>query len=140
MMLSLVIPCYNEALSLPGLIENCESLISDQVEIILVDNGSGDGTPEILRAYANNLTGLRSVRLDINNGYGSGIIAGLEVAKGEVLGWTHADMQTDPKDVLAALEIYQKSSNSSDLFVKGKRMGRPIMDQIFTIGMSIFET
>jgi len=140
MMLSLVIPCYNEALSLPILIEKCESLISDEVEIILVDNGSTDGTPEILETYAYNLSGLRSVRLDVNNGYGSGILAGLKVAKGEVLGWTHADMQTDPKDALMALEIYEKSSNSSDLFVKGKRMGRPIMDQIFTIGMSIFET
>jgi glycosyltransferase involved in cell wall biosynthesis len=140
MMLSLVIPCYNEALSLPSLIEKCESLISDEVEVILVDNGSSDGTPEILRPYTDNPTGLRSVRVDVNHGYGSGILAGLEATKGDVVGWTHADMQTDPKDAVKALEIYQKSSNSSKLFVKGKRTGRPIVDQIFTIGMSIFET
>ena len=139
-MLSLVIPCYNEALSLPILIEKCESLISDEVEIILVDNGSSDDTPEILKPYTDNPSGLRSVRVDDNHGYGSGILAGLKVTQGDVIGWTHADMQTDPKDALTALEMYQKSTNSSQLFVKGKRTGRPITDQIFTIGMSIFET
>ncbi|MEE8045299.1 MAG: glycosyltransferase family 2 protein [Dehalococcoidia bacterium] len=139
-MLSVVIPCYNEAKSLPSLIEKCEVLVGDDVEIILVDNGSSDGTPEILGPLEKNETGLRSVRLDINTGYGNGIMGGLKAAKGDTVGWTHADLQADPADTLTAYELYKKSPTPTNLFVKGARTGRPLADRIFTIGMAIFET
>ena len=42
--LSIIIPCYNEELSLNKLVENCLSNINDNIEIILVDNGSTDNT------------------------------------------------------------------------------------------------
>ena len=44
MKLSIIIPCYNEELSLDKLVDNCLSNINDNVEIILVDNGSTDST------------------------------------------------------------------------------------------------
>ena len=44
MKLSIIIPCYNEELSLDKLVANCLSNINDNVEIILVDNGSTDST------------------------------------------------------------------------------------------------
>jgi glycosyltransferase involved in cell wall biosynthesis len=140
MMLSLVIPCYNEAKSLPSLIEKCQELTRDDVEIILVDNGSSDNTPEILGPFEENEAGLRSVRLEVNTGYGSGILGGLKAAKGDIVGWTHADLQTDPADAITALALYKQSQNLENLFVKGARTGRPLADRIFTIGMAIFET
>ena len=140
MMLSLVIPCYNESESLPTLIKKCEAIINENIEVILVDNGSSDGTAEILRSFEKHNTGLRSTRVEQNIGYGHGILAGLKVAQGEILGWTHADLQTDPADVLAAYQIYERSTNPSNLFVKGARTGRPVVDRIFTAGMAIFET
>ncbi len=73
-----------------------------------------------------------------NQGYGHGILAGLREAKGEILGWTHADMQTDPMDFAKGLEFFNRYGN--DIFVKGKRQGRPLTDLFFTIGMSFFET
>ena len=118
MMLSLVIPCYNEAKSLPSLIEKCQELTADDVEIILVDNGSSDNTPEILAPFEENEAGLRSVHLDVNTGYGSGILGGLKAAKGEIVGWTHADLQTDPADAITAFALYKKSQNPENLFVK----------------------
>ena len=42
--LSIIIPCYNEELSIPKLIDNCLSIINDDIEIIIVDNGSIDDT------------------------------------------------------------------------------------------------
>jgi polyisoprenyl-phosphate glycosyltransferase len=122
------------------LINKCLALVGDDLEIILVDNGSSDSTPEILADYATNRSGLRSVRVTENTGYGSGILAGLEVANGEVIGWTHADLQTDPADVRLAIELYETSDDPRMLFVKGARTGRPLLDRFFTVGMSIFET
>lgn len=139
-MLSLVIPCYNEAMSLPSLIEKCQGMVGDSAEIILVDNGSSDGTREILGPLEENESGLRSVRLEENAGYGGGILGGLEIARGEVLGWTHADLQTDPLDAITAYELFSRSENPANLFVKGARTGRPLADRIFTAGMAIFET
>ena len=46
-MLSIVIPCYNEAMNLPSLIEKCQGMVGDSAEIILVDNIS----PEILEQW-----------------------------------------------------------------------------------------
>ena len=139
MKFSLVIPCYNEAENLPLLLERCKSLAERPlIEVILVDNGSTDRTSEVLKELLPRYKGCRSVRVEKNVGYGSGIISGLKTAKGEILGWTHADMQTDPQDTIQGLEFFEKDKN--DIFVKGLRYGRPSMDVFFTMGMSIFET
>jgi len=64
----------------------------------------------------------------------------LAAARGEILSWTHADMQTDLGDALKGLDFFNSESNSEELFVKGRRQGRPLADVFFTVGMSIFET
>lgn len=139
MKFSLIIPCYNEAANLPLLLNRCKKLGSEPgIEIILVDNGSTDRTPEVLHDLLPHYPGCRSVRVEKNQGYGFGILAGLNAAKGKILGWTHADMQTDPQDTLRGLELFDR--HGPKLFVKGRRYGRPLTDVIFTIGMSIFET
>jgi hypothetical protein len=84
-------------------------------------------------------TSFKVVSVPTNIGYGNGILTGLRAANGEVLSWTHADLQTEPQDVLIGLGIFEKSSNKK-IFVKGRRYGRPFMDVIFTLGMSVFET
>jgi glycosyltransferase involved in cell wall biosynthesis len=138
MKFSLVIPCYNEAANLPLLLERCKELaVRPDVEVILVDNGSTDSTAEVLEKLLPKYPGCRSIRVEKNQGYGFGILSGLKAAKGETLGWTHADMQTDPQDALFGLEIFEK--HGDEIFVKGRRYGRPFMDVVFTVGMSIFE-
>ena len=85
MKFSLVIPCYNEASNLPSLLSGCKKLLDrSDVEIILVDNGSTDDTPAVLKNILPNYRGCRSIRVDINRGYGFGILSGLKAAKGEV--------------------------------------------------------
>ena len=136
---SLVIPCYNEADNLPLLLERCKLLVArPEVEVVLVDNGSTDTTAQVLENLLPKYPGCRSVRVKKNHGYGFGILSGLKAAEGRILGWAHADMQTDPQDALAGLELFEK--NGDDIFVKGRRYGRPFMDVVFTIGMSVFET
>lgn len=139
MRLSLIIPCYNEAANLPLLLERCKEVVNKpEVEVILVDNGSTDNTAEVLLNLLPQYPGCRSIRVEKNQGYGFGIVSGLKAAEGQILGWTHADMQTDPQDALRGLDLFEK--HGDDIFVKGRRYGRPFMDVVFTIGMSLFET
>ena len=139
MKLSLVIPCYNEEENLPQLTKKIDVLNKNRfVQIILVDNGSSDGTRDYLNKYSKKNNQIKIVKINKNLGYGHGIIEGLKKADGDILSWTHADMQTDPLDILKGLEIFKK--HGPDIFVKGKRYGRPFTDIIFTVGMSFFET
>jgi glycosyltransferase involved in cell wall biosynthesis len=137
--LSLIIPCYNESANLPLLLDRCASLGGNHdIEVILVDNGSPDNSPEVLQALLPNYPHCRSVRVPVNQGYGFGILTGLNAANGELLAWTHADMQTDPKDLLRGMKIFTEHGNN--IYVKGQRIKRPLADVFFTIGMSVFET
>lgn len=136
---SLIIPCFNEAANLPLLLDRCKVLGQREgMEVIFVDNGSTDNTPEVLVRLLPLYPGCRSVRVENNQGYGFGILTGLRAARGDILSWTHADMQTDPQDVLTGLTFFQ--SDPHRFFVKGHRFGRPPMDVLFTVGMSFFET
>ena len=77
------------------------------------------------------------IKIDKNIGYGNGIYKGILSSKGEFIAWCHADLQTDPHDVI---EIFLKSKEkllSEKCVVKGKRIKRGFFDEIFTVGMSI---
>ena len=139
--LSLIIPCFNESRCLPALLTRCQEIIGDRdIEIVIVDNGSNDDTQEVLAPLLEKYIFVTLVNVSVNKGYGHGILSGLRGASGDILAWTHADLQTDPSDIIIALEFFKESNNPKLLFVKGKRYGRPLIDVIFTIGMSIFET
>lgn len=139
MKFSLVIPCYNEAENIPLLLERCKEIVSRPcIEVVLVDNGSTDSTPSILRDRLPRYPGCRSVRVEKNQGYGLGILSGLAATNSDILGWTHADMQADPRDALRGLELFAK--HGENIFVKGRRYGRPLADVAFTVGMSVIET
>ena len=134
---SLIIPCFNEAKNLPVLISRCKELIEKYpVEIILVDNGSTDNSSMLIAKYPF----IKLVKVKKNEGYGNGILEGLHNASGEILAWTHADLQTDPNDLMRGLELTLASTKPQRLFLKGRRYGRSFFDVIFTFGMSLFET
>lgn len=135
---SIVIPCYNESGNLDSLINMCKiNLCNNNIEVILIDNGSTDKSDEKLSKIKNDdNTFLKTFKIKQNIGYGNGIIYGLTKCKGEFIGWTHADLQTDPIDVLNG---FKKIENKKD-FIKGKRRGRSFFDIFFSIGMSFFES
>jgi len=135
MKLSLIIPCYNEEKNLPFLFKKIEKLlIYKSVEVIIVENGSDDNSREVIKSLDIKSARLKFKFLDKNKGYGYGIIEGLKVASGDLLAWTHADLQTNPNDIIEGLKLY--GNKEDKLFVKGRRYGRKITDQFFTIGMS----
>lgn len=139
MKLSIVVPCYNEEENIPLLLERFGEVVSGKdMEVILVDNGSTDGSAHVLKELLPRYSFARTVAVSVNQGYGYGILQGLKECRGEYIGWTHADMQTDPADIVKALEIIEKERGL--VFVKGNRKGRPLFDVFFTVGMSLFET
>jgi len=127
---------------LPTLLSRCAALAAARpgTEVVLVDNGSGDETSAVLGRLLPQSPGCRSIRVERNQGYGFGILAGLRAAQGDILAWTHADMQTDPMDVLQGLVLFGSAAAPQRMFAKGKRFGRPLGDVAFTVGMSLFET
>ena len=138
--LSLVLPCYNEVGNLQNLLNAYKQVIKrDDIEIIVVNNGSLDESGKLLEEIKHNYPFLKIVTIIKNEGYGNGIITGLKEARGKYIGWSHGDLQTPPEDVIRALEIIEKNKLTNFL-VKGKRYGRPPANVFFTFGMSIFET
>ncbi|MGB5692800.1 MAG: glycosyltransferase family 2 protein [Flavobacteriaceae bacterium] len=141
MKLSVVVPCYNEAKNIPLILSGFDRVIQrNDIEVVLVNNGSTDNSEEVFAALIPDYPFAHLVNVVENKGYGFGVLSGLEKARGEFIGWTHADMQTDPKDVIKALAIIENENNNKNIYVKGDRKGRPFFDQFFTSGMSLFET
>lgn len=137
--LSIVIPCYNEEKNLPLLISKCAPLAQhDHIEVIFVNNGSTDGSAKVFADILGNYQNFFCVSVEENQGYGHGILAGLEQARGRILSWTHADLQCDPLDIIIGYDYFK--GNNTNIFVKGSRYGRPIADVFFTFGMSVFES
>ncbi len=142
-MLSIVIPCYNESGNIHLLMERFAEVAkaNEDIEVIFVDNGSTDNSAEVFKSELKKYSILpfRVVRIEKNQGYGHGILEGLRNAKGETLAWTHADMQTDPLDVLTGFDLFNKNKGKySTLLIKGKRKDRPFLDEVFTKGMELF--
>jgi glycosyltransferase involved in cell wall biosynthesis len=139
--LSIVVPCYNEAQNIPLIFEAFNTLLktNDAVEIILVNNGSTDVSQQIfeqqLQQYKTD--NFKLVQIPINKGYGHGILEGLKNAAAPVLSWTHADLQTNPMDVLKALSLYSATLNPY-LVIKGRRRKRNSIDAFFTWGMELY--
>ena len=140
--LSVVIPCYNEERNIPILLRNFSRILAsrNQIELILVDNGSQDQTGKMIeqeiaqKGYAF----ARKVAVQGNRGYGFGILSGLKQARGTILAWTHADLQTDPEDVLRAYQLYlEKSKGSKKILVKGHRKNRDLLEKLLSLGMQL---
>ncbi len=139
MKLSIVVPCYNEEENIPLILERFQEVIErEDIEVILVNNGSTDNSAQVLEQLLPKYSFAKTTLVAVNQGYGYGILQGLAMCRGEYIGWTHADMQTDPADIIKALHVIEQEKGL--VFVKGRRKGRPLFDVLFTVGMSIFET
>lgn len=133
--LQIVIPCFNEGPSLNRLWEECLNVVKDSrdIQFIIVNNGSDDETSKIIASKVGVDPNIIFVTLDVNQGYGGGIIAGLERTSSEFVGWTHADAQTPLVDCVIGSSLL----NSGFDFVKGKRKGRRLDERFFSFSMGL---
>ena len=100
--LSVVIPVYNEKENLPELIDRCLAACKKtnrSFEIILVDDGSRDGSRDIISQAADCYPEVVAVLLNRNYGQHSAIFAGLEQGKGNIFVTLDADLQNPPEEI-----------------------------------------
>jgi glycosyltransferase involved in cell wall biosynthesis len=96
--LSVIIPCYNEVDYIDEVIQNVEA-VQRADEIIVVDDGSVDGSREVLRRIeAENRPHLRVIYHDVNQGKGAAVVTGFKAATGDVLLIQDADFEYDPRE------------------------------------------
>ncbi len=108
--ISAVVPAYNEVENLPALFSELGTALDAAAptwEIVIVDDGSTDGSADVILREAARDPRVRPVRLEANAGQSAALAAGLSRARGDVIVTLDADLQNDPADLprlLAALE------------------------------------
>lgn len=140
MTLSIVIPCYNESDNIKLILDKLKKAIGSRrdIEVIFVDNGSTDNSSDIFKEMIPPVDSdiFKVCHIKVNQGYGFGITSGLNIAQADILAWTHADMQTDPVDVIKSFDL-MTINMKKNIIIKGKRKHRKFIERIFTFGMQI---
>jgi len=125
MKLSVVMPVYNEKATIRQIIDKVRAVDLD-TELIVVDDGSTDGTRDILRELDGADAGLRIFYLDRNRGKGTAVRYGIQQARGDVLVVQDADLEYEPDEFHNLLEPYLKGRSAvvyGSRFLGGHRTG-----------------
>ena len=112
MKISVIVPAYNEAVNVPSLVEEFDKFIKKHknYEVILVDDGSEDGTSEIAKEHKRPY--LKIIQHKRNRGKTHAILSGTKVAKGKIIVIFDADLQFDPDDIPKLIKLI---SNGADI-------------------------
>jgi len=106
--LSVVVPAYNEQASIGACVTEVADVLgslSGRHEIIVVDDGSADGTWDALKRLHEAVPMLRALRLATRSGQTAAFDAGFRAARGRYVVTMDADLQNDPADIPALLEL-----------------------------------
>jgi dolichol-phosphate mannosyltransferase len=101
-LLSILVPVFNESRTVASVIDRLMSIdLPVPREILVVNDGSSDGTREVLDAYAGQGDGLRVLHVEQNAGKGASIRLGLQHARGTIIAIQDADLELDPAQLAA---------------------------------------
>ncbi|MEJ8566133.1 glycosyltransferase family 2 protein [Elongatibacter sediminis] len=103
MRLSVIIPCYNEAASLLRVIDSVRAAPGPEREIIVIDDGSTDGTADLLREQVDGKLA-RVIYHERNQGKGAALRSGFAAARHEIVIVQDADLEYDPADYPAMIQ------------------------------------
>ena len=106
--LSLVVPCYNEQENIPTLLQRVGAALARTgraFEVIVIDDGSNDDTPRLLREGMATYPWLRVIRMARNGGQSAAFEAGFAAARGELIATIDADLQNDPEEIVRLLPL-----------------------------------
>lgn len=119
-LLSVVVPVLNEERSLPALVDALEKVLpalAGAYEILLVDDGSSDGSLEVLRRLSAANERIRSFELRKNFGKSTALEVGFRKVRGDVVVTIDADLQDDPQEIA---QLLAKLDEGYDLVVGWK--------------------
>lgn len=126
---TVVIPVFDEAETILGVLEEIESTLVDPapIEIVVVDDGSGDATDERLRAAVPAHPALRALRHDRRCGKSAALLTGARAARGEWVLTIDGDGQNDPRDALRLIGLAPASDVEPSLIagVRERRAASP---------------
>ncbi len=124
-LISIVIPCKNEAANLPPLFEEIEThLAGRDCEVIVVDDGSTDDTPQVVATERSRRPfAVRHIRHDHSGGKSIAIRSGAFAARGAIVAMIDGDGQNDPAYVPVMVDALVEAGPEFGL-VAGQRMGR----------------
>lgn len=137
--LSIVVPCFNEQPGLAELVRRCcesaASAVGDSYELILVDDGSTDGTWDAITSQIPSHPNIVAIKLSRNYGHQIALTAGLSAVRGKVVFVIDADLQ-DPPELLS--DMLRKMDESRADVVYGQRRTRAGETWFKTFAASLF--
>lgn len=107
MKLTVVVTSYNEVKTVIQAVNDAKSIDVNEKEIVAIDNGSKDGTKQLLEDYAS--PSIKLILQDKNYGIGRSIELGLSLAKGKYTYIQHTDLEYDYRYVTKMLELAEKT-------------------------------
>ncbi len=128
MRLSIVVPCYNEertVLPLRDALRTALSAITDDFEVVLVDDGSRDETLRVIRDLARQDRRFRYLALSRNFGKDAAMLAGLAEASGDAVAILDADLQHPPELLGEMLPLLEKGFDQ--VVARRSRRGEPLL-------------
>lgn len=145
MMLTIIFPVLNERLRLESgitrTVEYLEKISFSDYEILIVDNGSEDETPQIAEALCKKYTQVQYERINVR-GVGAAFRRGVELSRGEVVGYMDIDLSTNIKHLGEAIHIFRnrpevKYINGSRFAKESDTQGRKWYRKITSQGLLI---
>lgn len=121
---SVLVPAKDEAENLPEFLRQCDAMIRTATvpyEVVVVDDGSTDGTPALLAELAGRYPWLRSARHRAQRGIADALRTGYQAARGDILVFYPADLQFKPEDIPRLVQpILDDASDMVTGFKQGK--------------------
>ena len=134
MMISIIVPCYNEMEAIPHfyreIIKVSKKLKNYEFEYIFVNDGSKDNTKEVLKRLHNKDKKVKYIEFSRNFGKEAAMLAGLEYSKGNLVAIMDADLQ-DPPSLLPEMVSYIEKGYDSVATRRVTRKGEPVIRSFF---------
>jgi len=125
--LSIIVPCFNEEACLPELHKRlgaaARSAVGEDYELVLINDGSRDGSWSIMQSMAESDSRLVAINLSRNHGHQLALTAGLDLCRGDTILIIDADLQDPPELLPAMIEAMRESEADVVYGVRKSRAG-----------------
>src|SRR3989338_9322806 len=134
--ISFVLPMFNEASGIADTLKAVGSMageITDDYEIIIVDDASTDGSADIVDSLAQDNNRIRPIRMARNTKFGGALKAGLKAAGKDIILYTDADLPVKEADIIEGLKLMERADvvTAYSLAIKDASLKRIMISKIY---------